>query len=85
MELTTGVFLHEIGQRLQDFSWVRACTACADDIHGGDLVSTPQQLDALLCKIGHLFDVLVDASLKINAIKSAFLIRFTSGLTHCPE
>ncbi|CAE7909157.1 unnamed protein product [Symbiodinium necroappetens] len=23
MELTTGVFLHEIGQRLQDFSWVR--------------------------------------------------------------
>ena len=73
LELTTGVLLHDL-ERLQDFSWVRACvTAFADDIHGGDLVSTPQQLEALVCKI-----------LKINTIKSVFLIRFTFGFAPPP-
>ena len=43
------------------------------------MVSTVAQLNHLLHNLGHLLDVLVDAELQINTLKSAFLIRFTPG------
>ncbi|CAE7830781.1 unnamed protein product [Symbiodinium sp. CCMP2592] len=78
--MATIVLLHELGDRIGDHHWVRAMiTAFADDIHGGELITTTAQLDKLLINLGHLLDVLMDAELNINTLKSAFLLRFTKG------
>ncbi|CAE7641710.1 unnamed protein product [Symbiodinium sp. CCMP2592] len=78
--MATIVLLHDLGDRIGDHHWVRAMiTAFADDIHGGELITTTAQLDKLLINLGHLLDVLMDAELNINTLKSAFLLRFTKG------
>ncbi|CAE7703853.1 unnamed protein product [Symbiodinium sp. CCMP2592] len=78
--MATIVLLHDLGDRIGDRDWVRAMiTAFADDIHGGELITTTAQLDKLLTNLGHLLDVLIDAELNINTLKSAFLLRFTKG------
>ena len=70
-----------LGDRVGDYDWVRAhITAFADDIHGGQIVTSIGQLNQLLHNLGLLLDTLVDAELQINALKSAFLLRFTPAL-----
>ncbi|CAE7802495.1 unnamed protein product [Symbiodinium sp. CCMP2592] len=58
--MATIVLLHDLGDRIGDHHWVRAMiTAFADDIHGGELITTTAQLDKLLINLGHLLDVLI--------------------------
>ena len=51
-------------------------TTYADDFHSGSKVYNVAGLDRLILRLGHLLDVLANAGLNINALKSAVLYHF---------
>ena len=61
---------------LTDPTWVkRVLTLYADDIHAGQTIHDLSELDAYLCRIGILFDLLETAGLELSPGKSTAMLK----------
>ena len=84
--LVTGRFLYLLALATDPLWVAQDVTAYADDFHSGSKVHNVAGLDRLVLRLGHLLDVLANAGLNINALKSAVLYRFKGTFcTHVVE
>ena len=74
--LVTGRFLYLLALETDPTWLAQDVTAYADDFHAGSSVDSIAGLDLLYRRLGSMLDVLTDAGLTINALKSAVLYRF---------
>ena len=74
--LVTGRFLYLLALETDPIWLAQDVTAYADDFHAGSSVDSIAGLDLLYRRLGSMLDVLTDAGLTVNALKSAALYRF---------
>ena len=74
--LVTGGFLYLLALETDPLWVAQDVTAYADDFHAGSRVTNIRGLQSLLFRLGSLLDILAQAGLNVNALKSAILYRF---------
>ena len=74
--LVTGGFLYLLALETDPLWVAQDVTAYADDFHAGSRVTNIRGLESLLFRLGSLLDILAQAGLNVNALKSAILYRF---------